>query len=170
MISESNVIDNKTHLYNRFTSISVKQLEKLISKYYKNNPTLITTSGLHAITTMLLSIGIKNKWENFNIVYANEMYGCTHKFLQLFVCTTYKSNLKLYSFTITDTDYLTQLFEDDLNSKINVLFLESCSNPNGKVMNFNIIPYFAKFIREINCCCRQHMKYFSHLIMTLILL
>lgn len=148
-MSESNVIDETTNLYNRTNSTQLKNLTKLISSYYQNNHTLITTSGIHAITTTLLSIGIKYQWKNFNIVYASEMYACTHKFLQSYLCQTYTSNVTMYPFTVTDQDYLTQIFEDDLKGKINVLFVESCSNPNGHVLDFRIIPYLRSLSRKL---------------------
>lgn len=148
-MSESNVIDETTNLYNRTNSTSLKNLTKIISGYYRNNHTLITTSGIHAITTTLLSIGIKYKWSNFNIVYASEMYACTHKFLQSYLRQTYTSNVAMYPFTVTDIDYLKQIFEDDLKGKINVLFVESCSNPNGHVLDFRIIPYLRSLSRKL---------------------
>lgn len=145
---ESNVIDYETGLYNRSTSSDLKRLVKLISGYYNNNRTLITTSGIHAISTTLLAICSKYDY-NLNIVYGNEMYCDTHRLLQEYLPEMYNSKINLFSFTPNDTDYLTQIFEDNLKGKINVLFVESCSNPNGKIMDFRIIPYLRALSKEL---------------------
>ena len=56
------------------------------------NYTLITISGMHAITTSLLSIAINNKWNQFNLIYSDEMYCDTHRFIFDFSETYSKIN------------------------------------------------------------------------------
>ena len=134
-MEESRVIDNLTKMYNRSNSTNLIELTDKISSFYSNNYTLITSSGMHAITTTLISIAIQNKWKSFNLVYSDELYCDTPRFIYDF-SSTY-SNILTWPINVENSERIIQIFSEDLKDKFNVLFIESCSNPNS---NFSIIP------------------------------
>jgi cystathionine beta-lyase/cystathionine gamma-synthase len=149
LFSEDNVIDPITTKYTRSRSSNLADLTNLISSYHGGNKTLITTSGMHAITTTLLAIGIHFNWQNFNIVYSNEMYCDTHRYLQNYLCNVYTKGVEIWPFSVEDVAFVTQLFESHLTGQNNILFIESCSNPNSKIFDFQILPFLRKLSKKL---------------------
>jgi len=136
-MNEYNVIDPITKKYNRNISSDILNLKNEIKAMYSNNSTIITTSGLHAITTTILSIAISQKWNSFNLIYSDEMYSETHRFLFDFSLTYSKINT--WPINVYDTSRILEIFNDDIKDQYNVLFIESCSNPNSKIIDWSII-------------------------------
>jgi cystathionine beta-lyase/cystathionine gamma-synthase len=143
-MEENLVIDHKTGSYARSNHSDLIYLKITLSNFYKCNNTLITVSGLNAIYTVFNTIGIKKDWESFNLIHPSELYYETN-----ILILNYKKKyipLNIYKFDICKTESIIQLFSKELYQKDNVLFLESCSNPNGYIFDFRII----KQLRELS--------------------
>ena len=136
-VDESGVIDHETFRYNRSTNEPLIKLSKKLSSFYNNNKVIITSSGMDAITTTILSIAIFRKWTNFNLIYSNELYCDTPRFISNF-SETY-SKITTWPIDVEDCSNIEYLFDNHITKQFNVLFVESCSNPNGKIIDWKII-------------------------------
>ena len=146
-MDENLVIDHKTGSYSRSNHSDLIYLKITLSNFYKCNNTLITVSGLNAIYTVFNTIGIKKDLKLFNLIYPSELY-CETKIL----ISNYKKKyipLNIYDFDICKTESILQLFSKELYQKDNVLFLESCSNPNGYIFDFRILQQLKKLSKSL---------------------
>lgn len=150
-MDESNVIDPITHRYVRSSSPNLLSLVNVISGMYSEdqieNHTLITTSGMHAITTTLLTIAMSKNWNGFNLIYSDEMYCDTHRFI--FNFSEMYSKIYTWPINVENTKRIIEIFEDDLKNNDNVLFIESCSNPNSKMFDWSIIPNLRRLSKSL---------------------
>lgn len=135
--------------YIRTMSYENNKLCTILKNAYHND-VVIVPSGMNAISTTLFTILNQNHNKKINIVYASELYyetsetilwlknkfNCTHK---IFDIINHETNLINYANEI-------ETYNDNLKSDINILFVESCSNPNGYVVNYDTL----KQIKEIN--------------------
>ena len=135
-MDEELVIDLITNTYNRSNNSELNKLKNTIAKLYNCDNVLITTSGLHAITTSILSINKSN--ENINIIYSNQLYYETNLFFKYYKDTNLNSNIIEYD--LYNIELLLEYFTNKLINQNNILFFESCSNPNGNIFDFRIIP------------------------------
>lgn len=142
-------ISSNRYKYIRIDSQISKQLSNKISSFHNNLPSIIVSSGMSAISTCLLAILSKHKGKKVNIIYSSEMYcetsstiiwmaneySCTHK---MFGIKTHQKNL---------LEYIANLSKLNEESKpdINILFTESCSNPNGYLFDYSVIPELKAF-------------------------
>lgn len=129
--------------YVRDSCVEKIQLENTIIGYYEtDNEKLycqIVNSGMAAITTSIESILMSHPNELINIIYCDEIYCDTPDIF----CTIQRmhpnQNITVNPVNIMDSMTITNLisqFEDE----INILFIESCTNPNGYMMDFEIVP------------------------------
>jgi cystathionine beta-lyase/cystathionine gamma-synthase len=134
------------YLYNRsFSPENEKLRQLLISKYGKN--CVITSSGLNAISNLLHGIMIiHHQSEPFNLIYGNELYCDTPRLFKYFK-QIYK-NVNLREVDIKKPEEITTLL-DQYKSQNNILFVESCSNPNGFVFDFSIIPKLRSWSQKL---------------------
>ena len=125
---ENLVIDPITKEYLRYKSNESLKLK--IGLLYKQQNVLLTNSGLHsnyiAINTLI------NQHPQINIIYGNELYHETTELLK------YYKNIKFYN--------MNDLNLELISNQNNILFIESCSNPNGHIFDFTMI----QKIREIS--------------------
>jgi cystathionine beta-lyase/cystathionine gamma-synthase len=132
---ENLVIDPITKEYLRYKSNESLKLK--IGLLYNQQNVLLTNSGLHsnhiAINTLI------NQYSQINLIYGNELYHETTELLK------YYKNIKSYK--IDDLDL--QL----ISKQNNILFIESCSNPNGYIFNFNIIEKIRQISLKLYVIC-----------------
>ena len=128
------VIDSKTNTYNRNDYTELKKLKKTLSQLYRLDNVLITSSGMHSIST---SINLfTNSDINYNIIYSNELYFESINYIN------HKKNNK-FKFDINNLESLINILIN-LKDSYNILYFESCSNPNGYIFDFRIIPELRK--------------------------
>lgn len=137
MDSASLVVRNKK--YTRTGYEELNNLMDILGNYY-NSKCLITTSGMQAIYYSLMIVCIKNKWCDMNLIYGNELYCDTPKLFEQF--QQYFGNLNLYSINHNEILGELKIYENQKN----ILFIESCTNPNGTMFDFNQI----KKLKEIS--------------------
>ena len=137
------VIDPVNNHYSRSTFTTQRELLAKIGKLYSCNNVLLTNSGMHAIYTSLQTYLMFNEWNTFNIVMADELY-CDTKRLPLYINNKI-AKINITTFDTSNPGILVEIFKQPyLHNKKNVLFIESCSNPNGFVFDFSIIPELRK--------------------------
>lgn len=144
-------------VYCRSHGLETDKLSALLCEKYNADSCAITPSGMSAIMTSLESL----KFKNFNLITLDEMYVDTPKNIEKF-CKKHGNNLH-----ITTIENVRQVFEQ-LSGQTNVLFIESCSNPSGKIFDFSLIPLFKSLSKEfvfivdntwLSCCIFNPFNY-----------
>lgn len=130
---------NGTLNYNRTFSNSLQTLQNLLTNNYSSKTTHVTSSGLSAISTLFNALFLKHKTDPINIVYSSELYYDTPDIMVAYR-QFYSPNSTTTKFDPTNNEQIINLFNNDYKNQTNVLFVEACSNPNGYIFDFSIIP------------------------------
>ena len=148
VMSVSYVPRVKKFFYNRAIHKSYNNVCYQLAKKYQvgKGGVVLTSSGMAAINLALTSILIKNKWDHINIIYSDELYCDTPRLLKHMV--KIYGNIDTYLIDVTDTSHIKGIFEE-LRGQTNILFIESCSNPTGKIMDFSIIPSLVELSKDM---------------------
>lgn len=107
----------------------------------------VSPSGLNAIYTVLSSLLMSDAGDNFLVLKGDEMYEGTMKVL------TYLKNLHPRRFgwlvaDIRDQDAILDYFRNP-NTAPKVFIFESCTNPSGQMLNFQVL----KVIQQLSPNC-----------------
>ena len=137
---ENFVIDSNTKKYLRHCDNDALKLK--LELLYNEGNIILTNSGLQSNYIALDTI--INKYENINLVYGNELY---HESIELL--KYYEKNVKIYKLNNNILD----LFKNKLNNQNNILFIESCSNPNGYIFDFDLIKEIRKLSLNLHVIC-----------------
>jgi cystathionine beta-lyase/cystathionine gamma-synthase len=132
---ENLVIDpiSKEYLRNK----SNKSLKLKIGLLYNQNNIILTNSGLHSNYIVINTI--VNQHKNINIIYGNELY---HESIDLI---KYHKNINLFN--------INNLNLNNIKNQNNILFIESCSNPNGYIFDFSLIKQMRKLSLKLYVIC-----------------
>ena len=122
-----------------------QKLEKCHSCKNSSTKAVICASGMSAISLSLHSILSQHKSEKINLIRGDELY-CDTPRLTKSLHETY--NFTEYLLNVNDTEEINRVF-DNLRSDINILFLESASNPSGDVFDFRMIPALRKKMKKL---------------------
>ena len=133
--------------YNRSTHVDHIKLGEVMTERYMANTMLprciVTSSGMGAIDLACTTVFAKNKGKKINLVYSWELY-CDSPRLFEYYQTTCETDLHLHETVISssehDNDRLVELFSHKIKDEINILFVESCSNMSGFLMDPLVIP------------------------------
>ena len=126
--------------YNRyFHTYQKKVCEKLEKRYTLTDvkPTAaLFPSGMNAIDSIFQVLSIQNKWESMNIVYGSELYCDTPRTIK-YLSENY-IHCQLSKLNVNGSeDEILKLFKR--SNQLTILFLESCSNPNGHIFDFQLL-------------------------------
>lgn len=154
---------DKRFFYNRSSSNNQKQLQNVIMNHYGCDECYITCSGMKSISMLLhgLCQQIQSQSDNtaINIICSDELYCDTPNTL-VYITNTYKNTY----FNFVDIENPDEIREILLNyskseeikkimlkcpNVVNILFLESCSNPHGKVFDFSLIQEFRSLTKQL---------------------
>jgi len=132
----NNVVENDKYLRsdNKSNNILISKINKL----YQIDNIIINTSGLNANSFILeiIKIFYSNK---INIFYSKDLYFENINLINYF---SKINNIKIYEYINNNYQLINLL--NNYSNEINILFIESCSNPYGHIFNFNIINYLKK--------------------------
>lgn len=151
IIMNNYTIDKCNNTYTRHKNYYYNKLLKQLSNYYNNNNILLLNSGHQAnmIVLYILILKFNNKENafnsNINILYYSDLYYESKQIL-FFLQDFY--NVKLYEF-----DYNDNIILDNIKNDINILFIESCSNPYGNIFNFENINNIKNNYNNIYIIC-----------------
>ncbi|ARF10464.1 cystathionine gamma-synthase [Hokovirus HKV1] len=141
--------NNKNEAYYcRFTSNNQVKLEnKLVELHQYSEKCYLTCSGMAAITGVFESL-LTDKDEIYNIIICDDIYCDTIK-----VCDELKTKYKsiIHKIDISNSDNVLNYFENNLSNQNNIFFIESCTNPNGFIMNFDLIPNLRSLSKNFYC-------------------
>jgi cystathionine beta-lyase/cystathionine gamma-synthase len=135
---ENLVIDPLTKEYLRFKNN--ESLKIKIGLLYNQNNVILTNSGLHSNYITINTIINNNK--DINLIYDKELY---HETIELI---KYFNNVNLYKI-----DNNINLLIDKIFNQNNILFIESCSNPNGYIFDFCLIKKIRQSSKKLYVIC-----------------
>lgn len=107
---------------------------------------IITPSGMSAISIVLNCILMKNTQNKINIIKENESYPDTHRTIS-YLHNTF--NFEEYIFDINNQSIVLSIFDNIVSDQINILYIESASNPSGNIFDFTIIPKLRKKSKKL---------------------
>jgi len=134
--------DKGIGIYIRSGSDQTCAICKQLDRAYGGH-SILTTSGIHAISTVTKYAIMKNNWKKLNIICGDEMYCDTTR--------VFREMGKLYTsieYNALNVNNDADIIRAVTNSKnyFTMIFLESCTNPSGEIVNFDII----KTLKHIN--------------------
>jgi len=139
-------VDDGSVMYNRYFHPSYFHVCELLFGRYGGHTSLFP-SGMCAIDSLLTVLGIQNGWNPMNLVLQDEMY-----------CDTYRTARYLNDFfymplNIHKMDVTKDISLADLDLSIpTVLLVESCSNPNGHLFNFDQLAELKRKVPSLTVC------------------
>lgn len=107
------------------------------NKFIDSDQVILATSGINAISMALRTIMHKHQFKDINVIYSDELYCDTPRYIKHFNRLYGVSQID--TFDVSNTADLIKKFETTYKGQINIVFLESCSNPNGKIMDMSVI-------------------------------
>jgi len=139
------IIDPNTKIYLRYTNNDNELLKTKLANYYNQSNVTIANSGLHA---NFLAIECILKTNNIsNIIYSNQLY---HESINLIK----SSNTNTHLININDDQSIIELFNNkSIYMQSNLLFIESCTNPNGYIFNYELIPILRSLCSKLYIIC-----------------
>ena len=153
---------NQRYNYNRSSSPQYIQLcDTLHQEYPGSTNCIVTSSGMGAIDMCIRGIltyhnttkfgnfakpehdnYLYREMEHFDLIYANELY-CDTPRLFKYLASTFALTLHQLDIAQEKEDIiadLTKIVGNHGRPHNTILFVESCSNPNGKIFDFSVIP------------------------------
>jgi cystathionine beta-lyase/cystathionine gamma-synthase len=140
--------EDGTYNYNRSGHPMERLVKEEIAKLHgvHSNNVAMANSGIDAIAIVLHGIMVTNQFKHLNIYYANELYCDSPRYIKYFDRIYGISNIQ--KFDVLNSRELIDEFKKKRN-KDNVVFVESCSNPNGHVFDYSIIKELRKTSRNL---------------------
>lgn len=144
--------ENDRYRYCRSDYPELDELRRVCANNYGVEECVITPSGMNAISTITQAIIqfhlAKNmNQKNINIIYGNELYCETPRTLH-YNRELYK-NVSLWEVDVTDSNSIIEIFQTNYLNGINILFIESCTNPNSYIFDFSIIKILRKLSQKL---------------------
>jgi cystathionine beta-lyase/cystathionine gamma-synthase len=156
--------------YNRYVHAGYlevcKHLDKLHSGY-----TSLFPSGMCAITTAFHISLMNFKWSPTNIVISHETY-CDTPRVVTYINDNY-TNVNTFKINVYDNEDVMNTFNHKIDkSKPTILFVETCTNPNGDVFDFRLLKQIVGIVGRdklriivdntwITSAIFQPLKYYS---------
>ena len=138
--------DCYTNPANKKMNVPNRKLQ-MADKFVSSDQVIMATSGIHAISMALRTIMHKHQFKEINIIYSDELYCDTPRYIKHFNLLYGVSFID--TFDVSNTADLIKKFETTYKGKVNILFLESCSNPNGKIMDMSVIKKLRNLSRNL---------------------
>ncbi|AYV75444.1 MAG: cystathionine beta-lyase/cystathionine gamma-synthase [Terrestrivirus sp.] len=151
-MSESLVFSKSgnSYMYNRSSSTEQEVLKEILKKRYNAKDCVITSSGMNAVSALFHTLINNKDLKKINIIYSNELY-CDTPRLFNHLKDMYQDWVNLYPFDIVTNKIignkkdLVDLCKDlKANNTLTILYVESCSNPNSFMFDFNIVSELRK--------------------------
>ena len=133
-------------VYCRSMSAQSLSLIEILEKCYPckqgSVKSIITPSGMAAISVTLTALLMEHKTEKINIIRGDELY-CDTPRLTRYLSKSY--DFVEHTFNVNDNKAIMDIFDKDgVNKQTNILFIESASNPSGDIFDYSIIPMLRK--------------------------
>jgi cystathionine beta-lyase/cystathionine gamma-synthase len=135
-------VGNSYH-YNRSSNNELDLVRTSLMEKYGASDCIITSSGMSAISSVLHTLCMQPTYKKINLVYSSELYQDSPRLFD-YLCNVYPGKIFLHKFDVCDSVSVVNLFQTFDSESTNILFVESCSNPNSHMFDFSIIPILRK--------------------------
>lgn len=126
-------VKNAYH-YNRSFSEPQERLTQTLKTQYNAEHVIVTNSGMNAISSLVHGIICDKKCD---IVYSNELYCDTPRLFKYLL--KHNDNIEsLHEIDVRENDNIISTFSK-LKDKNVILHIESCSNPNGYILDYSVL-------------------------------
>ena len=133
--------------YNRSSSNIQFKLEQELSLFYDAKKVCVSNSGMNALDGLLHSIFIAKKWNPYNVILGDEIYTDSTRLFRHFQ-SDYGVLKDITEVDITDDNKIMSTLSG-YKDEPTIFFLESCSNPNGYIFNWELIPEMRKINKNL---------------------
>jgi cystathionine beta-lyase/cystathionine gamma-synthase len=140
-------MDDGTYKYCRSLHKQNKELGDYLSLHYETKQCVITPSGMAAIACTLQGVLTHFMGLKTSLYYSNELYCDTPNLIEHTVAN-HINQAKKIPFDVCNPTILVEYFKESIDT-VNILFIESCSNPHGYVFDFSILPQLRKLSKEL---------------------
>ena len=105
-------------------------------------------SGMNAIDSLFQVLMINNKWKSINIICGSELYCDTPrviKYLMKYI------DINLIKINVIDSDkkIIEQISKNVKKDLLTLVYFESCSNPNGYIINYNLLWQIKSILKKL---------------------
>jgi len=139
--------EDERYQYGRLRPPDRQKLAESMKLQYQCQHSVITTSGMHAIASLLHCLVQQNL--SGSIVYGNELFCDTSKLIRN-LPKIYRAKYDSFQIDVTDNDAIFKLFNNlHYSDKLVIMFIESCSNPNGFIFDWSIIPRLRSMVKKL---------------------
>jgi cystathionine beta-lyase/cystathionine gamma-synthase len=128
----------KSYKYIRSTHPSKEKLQTILQNNYDCDKCEIVNSGMDAIFSIINGIHVCHKFPAINIIISDQMFSQTSKSIQYY-CDTFAPLSNVIKVDLSDTESVLNTFSL-YKDQFNIFYIESCSNPSGKIFDFDVIP------------------------------
>jgi len=135
------VYDKNTNTYMRTVGTERKNVENTLKQLYNVSKALVFSSGMNAIS-VTLDVICEQMTDGTIFLYADELYCDTESKVIPELAKKYKT-IQFVKFNLKN-DELKNILENDNDSKIECIYCESCSNPSGHMIDFDLIKQYKK--------------------------
>jgi cystathionine beta-lyase/cystathionine gamma-synthase len=133
--------------YNRFGHYKHLEVCNELRKLY-NHDACIFPSGMSAISTAFSILLMMNNWGKTNIIFGDELYCDTPRTIKYL--SEYYTNLNQYKINVEDDNNILDIINNKIDKTLpSIMFIESCSNPNGKIFNFDLLKIIKQNVPNI---------------------
>jgi len=139
--------------YFRFSNDYAEFVKDILIEQNEYNDVMLdvalTSSGIQAISITMQVLFSKFNWtDDICVVYGSEMYNETPKTIDYY-CDFYKNKYNKYKVDINDNEAIMNLFKKKLYNKKVIFVFEACTNPNGYLFDFSLIPLIKHICKNI---------------------
>jgi len=130
--------------YNRYVHAGYLEVCKQLDRLNSGHSSLFP-SGMCAITTAFHISLMNFKWSPTNIVISQETY-CDTPRVVTYINDNY-TNVNTFNIHVHDNEDVMNTFKYKIDkSKPTILFIETCTNPNGDVFDFELLTEIVRIV------------------------
>lgn len=134
--------------YNRCYHLDEKNVIRIISNMYNvtERQVVLSSSGMEAFSILLECIMISNQFQKINLFYSDELYCDCPRLINYF--KDIFGVLNIIKFDVSNMSKMDEMLLGTYKNEVNIVMMESCSNPTGKIFDFERIQFYKENTRN----------------------
>ena len=107
---------------------------------------VLSSSGMEAFSILLECIMISNQFQKINLFYSDELYCDCPRLINYF--KDIFGVLNIIKFDVSNMSKMDEMLLGTYKNEVNIVMMESCSNPTGKIFDFERIQFYKENTRN----------------------
>ena len=143
--------------YNRCYHLDEKNVIRIISNMYNvtERQVVLSSSGMEAFSILLECIMISNQFQKINLFYSDELYCDCPRLINYF--KDIFGVLNIIKFDVSNMSKMDEMLLGTYKNEVNIVMMESCSNPTGKIFDFERIQFYKENTRNTKFIVDNHL-------------